>query len=71
MLEIGNGIFGMIEICEGFPRIIVRGITFPMDFVERFASHHFIVNDIVDFVFWRVVDEDGGRRGMSCFLRNG
>ena len=70
-LEIVNGIAGMMKVCEGFSRVVIRGVTFPMDFIKRFLSHHFVVNDVVDFIFGRVVDEDGGRQGMSCFLRNG
>ena len=70
-LEIVNGISGMMKVCEGFPRVVIRGVTFPMDFIERFSLHHFVVNDVVNFIFGRVVDEDGGRWGMSCLLRNG
>ena len=70
-LKIVNGIVGVMKVHEGFPRVVIRGVTFPMDFIKRFSSHHFVVNNIVDFVFRRVVDKDEGRRGMSGFLRNG
>ena len=70
-LEIVNCVAGMMKVCEGFPRVVIGGVTFPVNFIERFSLHHFVVNDVVDFIFGRVINEDGGRRGMSCFLRNG
>ena len=70
-LKIVNSISGVVKVHEGFPRVVIGGVTFPVDFIERFSLHHFVVNDVVDFIFGRVVDEDGGRRGVSCFLRNG
>jgi hypothetical protein len=55
VIEVSDSILCMVQVRFGFPRIIVRRISFPSDLVEGTAAHDFLVNDVVDEIFLDVV----------------
>ena len=57
-MEFTNGLFGgRQEVGERFPRVVVGGISCPMNLIERLASHHLEVHEIFDLEVFRVIDD--------------
>ena len=57
LLEVADCLWGVREVVSGFPRIVIGGVPFPVNFIKRFSPHGFEVGDVVNFIFWGIVDE--------------
>jgi|HubBroStandDraft_3_1064219.scaffolds.fasta_scaffold52552_1 hypothetical protein len=64
-MKVANRGLRMFEIGNRFPSAFFSWVVFPLNEIFKFSAANTRVDDVFDYIFFMVTDDDGRRRGRT------